>query len=115
MPDPILVCTIPLDGGREAGGEVDLGRPLPFLADLGAIHRIAPIVTRAVLHETDQRFGLSEEPQNFPNDFEVRLLMSAADVVNLAGPAAFERQPDSAGVLIGKDPFPDVEAIAIDG
>src|SRR5262249_25645498 len=115
VPDPILVGAIPLDGGPEAGGEVDLGGPLPFLADLGAIYRISPVMTRAVLHETDQRFGLYEEPQNCPNDFEVSLIMSAADVVNLARPAAFERQQDRAGVLIGKDPFPDVEAIAIDG
>ena len=72
-------------------------------------------MARPVLHKSNQRVGFIEQSQDFADNFQVCLLVSAADVINLARSSPFERHKDGAGMLVRKDPLAHVETIAIDG
>ena len=129
---PGPVRQVPLDGLREAGGEVVGRRPGELLPDLRRVDRVAPVVAGAVGDESlEVRVGVlagalqcvvlaGREPgfelgAQGVDDLEVRALAVAADVVLLAEHACFEHPQDAAAVVVDIEPVPDVPAVAVDG
>src|SRR5207247_4844696 len=108
LADPRLIGAVPLDGCSEAGSEIHFGRPAPFATDLRAIDRITAVMTRPILHKLDERFRLVRQTQDLSHDFEVRFLVTATDVVDLAWRTAVKSQKDRTRVFIVRDPLPYV-------
>src|SRR6266566_5098758 len=94
---------VPVDRSRKAFAEIDFAAPSPFALDFRAIHPISPVVSRTVMHEGDQRFRLSQKTQHFAHHVEVGPLVTAADVVDLAGLPALQCGPYRSGVFVCKD------------
>src|SRR5215468_8402074 len=104
---------VPLNGRRQTVVEFDLTLPAPFTLNPGAVHCVSPVMTRTVPDECDQRLRFSKQLQNRADNIKIGFFLSAADVVDLAGDSALEGHPYGTRMLIRKDPFADIHAVAI--
>ena len=114
-PPPALVLAVPLDGGREAPGEVGVGGPPAELAaELGGVDRVAAVVAGSVAHPVEGVGRLAHRAQDVAHDGDVVPLAVGADEVGLAGDAAGEDRPHGRAVVRGVDPVPHVPAVAVE-
>ena len=81
---PLLVAQVPVDGPGDALLEGDGGLPAQLRDDLAGVDGVPAVVAGPVLDVADQGLGLVEPAQDDLDDLEVRLLVAAADVVDLA-------------------------------
>ena len=112
-PPPRLVLAVPVDGRGKALVERHGRRPAEG-RELGAVHRVAPVVAGPVLHLADQapRFAqLLEQPLD---RVAVRQLGPARDVVRLARSTVPEHEIDRRGVVADVQPVPPLEAVAVE-
>src|SRR5579885_2613468 len=121
-PAPGLVGEVPVDGLGEPALETLRRPPAELRLELGRVDRVAAIVPRTVLDETDQRFvpravrqrpALVEQAADRAHDDEVLALGVTADVVHLARPADLEHAPDRAAVVADVQPVAHVAPVAV--
>src|SRR5690606_27521364 len=87
---PGAVLDVPADGLRQALGERQARPPAELARGLGDVHRVAPVVPRAVLDELDQVLALAQLAQDRAHDGDVLHLRLAAQVVDLAEPTLLQ-------------------------
>ena len=112
---PGLVLAVPLDGLREAGGEVGVaGLPAELATELGAVDRVAAVVAGAVAHPVEVVGVAAEGPQDLAQDGQVVALPVGADEVGLPYPAPRQDRPHGGAVVLGVDPVADVPPVAVE-
>src|SRR5262245_49160116 len=118
---PPLVIEIPSYRLLDSRLERLFRTPTEFRLEFGGVDRIAPIVTRPVSDEGNQRgVGLGGRAQAVENradrlhDIDVAPLAAAADIVFLAHGAAPHDEVERACVVLDEKPVPDVLASAVD-
>ena len=84
-PPPVLVVPVPGDGPLDPLVEADRGPPAEPLGALGG-ERVAAVVAEPVGDVVDQRLVAAGELEDPRDDLDVRQLLGAADVVDLARP-----------------------------
>src|SRR6266516_2609832 len=120
--DPIPIIQVPLYRLTNATCKSLLGSPAEVPLDLARIDRVASVVPGPVLHEGDQigvRLAvcpgsqLIEDHAHALHHVEIRLLVPAADVVDLADLARFQHAHDRAAVVLDVKPVTHLLAVAI--
>src|SRR4051812_17230164 len=110
-PAPVLL--VPRHGPGQAFVEGHLRRVPELARDLGDVHGVAPVVALAILdalHGVPAGVRGREQPLG---QLGVGELGAAADVVDLAGPAALEDEVDAAAVVVDVQPVAHVEPVAV--
>ena len=109
------MVAVPVDGGGEAGAEVEVGGgPAEFGAQAGGVDGVAAVVAGAVGDEVESVGGLVEEFEDGFHDGAVVDLAVGADEVGLADLAAVDDGPHGVVVVVDVDPVPDVAAVAVE-
>ena len=112
---PGLVAAVPLDGLREARGEVRVaGLPAKLAAELRAVDGVAAVVAGAVAHPVEVDGVAAEGLQDLAEHRQVVALTVGADEVGLADAAPREDHPDGGAVVLGVDPVADVQPVAVE-
>lgn len=112
---PGLVGDVPVDGGLEPLGEVDVRRPPAQLAlELGGVDGVAAVVAGAVGDPVEVLGVLSHRLEDHAEHGDVVLLAICPDEVGLPHAALGEDVPDSRGMVLGVDPVADVLAAAVE-
>ena len=95
------------------GLEIPLGRPAQR-PQLGAVDRVAAVVTEAVGHVLDGRLVPAAQRHEAIGQLPVGHLVAPADVVDLADLAPPEDRVDAGAVVLDVEPVPHVEAVAVE-
>lgn len=102
-------------------------RPAGLAAQFAVVHRVAPVVARAIGHEADEARGVAgEDPLpgagarldadrlDQPRDqFEVGHRLVARDVVGLARNAVLERRYERGNVVVDVQPVAHRQPVAV--
>src|SRR6202789_4016348 len=118
---PLLVLKIPANGFANSGFKRFLRPPTQFAFNLPRIHGIAPVVSRAVLHEGDQFASRPSRPRrhfihdiaNRVHDLQVGLLIPTADVVGLSRNSPRQHQCDRRAMVRHINPVPHILPVAV--
>src|SRR5436190_21505240 len=86
---PRLVFPVPVDRCRKSILPLHLRFPPQFRLAFCRIDRVSPVVVGPVLDKPDQVVRFIQSVENRTDDIDVVLLVSRADIVNLAGSPAF--------------------------
>src|SRR5690606_6295710 len=89
-------------------------RPPAEGAHLGAVDRVAAIVTEPVVDVLDHVLTSTEDIEDALGQLTVGDLVSSTDVVDLADLTAPGDQVDTRAVVVHVAPVPDVETVAVE-
>lgn len=110
---PVAVLKIPLNRLLDAVFELRLRLPAEFRVDFRRVDRVAAVVALAVRHVLDEVLALAEFLQDRLDDIDVRALIVAADVVDLADAALLQNEVDGMAVVLDIEPVADILAVAV--
>src|SRR6185436_13543065 len=110
---PRGVVTVPAHRRLQRGGEGIARRPAE-LPELGAVQRVASIVTGAIGHGLDEALGLAGQSQDLAGEGQVLDLVPAAHVVDLAVTALAQDQVDGRAVVEHVEPVAHLAAVAVE-
>src|SRR5688572_14181665 len=110
---PRFVLAVPRHRRRERGREGVARRPAE-LRDLGAVHRVAAIVTRSIGDGADQTLRPARETQDLPGEHDVLDLLAAADVVDLAVAPPAQDEVEGGAIVEHVEPIAHVAPVAVE-
>src|SRR5207244_4854997 len=108
---PPLVVAVPVDRQRQAVLEARARLPPELAAELVGGQRVAPVVAGPVGDVLDERLVAVGQRQDPPNQVEVRGLVRAAGVVDLAGPTVAQHRVDRPREVLHEEPVADLEPV----
>ena len=82
--------------------------------DLVAAQGVATIVPGAIRDAGDERAWRADDLQHAVDDFDVRQMTGAGDVVDLAVAAALEHREDRAAVVVDIQPVAHLQTVTVD-
>ena len=90
---------VPLDRLLDAVLELRLRQPAQFIMNFGRIDRITHIMSLTIRDVSDQRFRLTKLLADQLNNFNILLLIVAANIINFTDTALMNDQIDSPTVI----------------